>query len=337
VIPKIVCTLGTTTDDPQILRAMKDAGMGLARINTAYASLDELRARVKEAHEVGLLVMLDLKGPQLRVDCTTDRHDGKGEVPVRFPIRQGEIICVGFQTGPVRFNHDFREDLDVGDLITFDNGTIRTRVVDGASRGLAEPENAVLLEVLEAGSGKMTPQMGANVPGKRLSVPHLSERDLKVIDLGIEEKVENYALSFVRDASDVRALSEKVKEPICVKIEEQSGIDRLEEIVQAGATSVMIARGDLFVELPRTHLPRIQKDLIRRCKQLKVPSIVATGLLLSMQHNPMPARSEVSDVAAALSQGADSLMLSDETSNSKHPVEAVQVLAEMIREYGEET
>jgi pyruvate kinase len=339
VIPKIICTLGTTTDDPQILSAMKDAGMGLARINTAYASLDELRARVRLAHEAGLPVMLDLKGPQLRVDCTTDRKDENGEVhtvPVRYPIRQGEIICVGFKSGPVRFNHDFREDLEVGDLVTFDNGTIRTRVVDGESRGLAEPENAVLLEVLEAGSGKMTPQMGANVPGKRLSVPHLSERDLQVIDLGIGENVEHYALSFVRDASDVRALAERISAPICVKIEEQSGIDRLEEIVQAGASSVMIARGDLFVELPRVRLPRIQKDLVRRCKQLKVPSIVATGLLVSMQTSPTPARSEVGDVAAALAEGCDSLMLSDETSNSKHPVEAVRVLRELIEEYGEE-
>lgn len=335
MIAKIICTLGTSTDDPQIVSAMKDAGMGLARINTAYASLDDLRMRVKLARAAGVPVMLDLKGPQLRVDCTTDRHDGRGEVPVRFPIRAGEIICVGFKSGPVRFNHDFREDLEVGDLVTFDNGTIRTRVVDGASRGLEEPERGVLLEVLEAGSGKMTPQMGANVPGKRLSVPHLSERDLQVIEMGIVEEVEHYALSFVRDASDVRALAEKVTAPICVKIEEQSGIDRLEEIVQAGASSVMIARGDLFVELPRARLPRIQKDLIARCKRLKVPSIVATGLLLSMQQNPAPARSEVSDVAAAIEQGADSFMLSDETSNSKHPVEAVRVLAELIDEYGE--
>jgi pyruvate kinase len=337
--PRIVCTLGKSTDDPVVLSRMRDAGMGLARINTAYATLDELRARVRLAHGARLPVMLDLKGPQLRVDCTTDRKDAEGNVhtvPVRYPIARGEVICVGFGRGPVRFNHDFRDDLEIGDLITFDNGTIRTRVVDGEARGLAQPEDAVLLEVLEPGSGKMTPQMGANVPGKRLSVPHLSERDLGALQMGIEERVEQYALSFVRDAADLGALAEKVSAPLCVKIEEQSGIDHLEEIVAAGAASVMIARGDLFVELPRARLPRIQEDLIRRCRGLRVPSIVATGLLLSMQTHPTPARSEVADVAAALAAGADSLMLSDETSNSQHPVEAVRVLAELYAEYGPE-
>jgi pyruvate kinase len=338
--PRIICTLGKSTDDATVIAAMRDAGMGLARINTAYATLDELRARVRLAHEAHVPVMLDLKGPQLRVDCTTDKKDADGTVhtvPVRYPIARGEVICVGFGTGPVRFNHDFSDDLEVGDLVTFDNGTIRTRVVDGEARGLAEPEHGVLLEVLEAGAGKMTPQMGANVPGKRLSVPHLSDRDLLALQMGIEERVEHWALSFVRDATDVRALAEKVSAPICAKIEEQSGIDRLEEIVTAGASSIMIARGDLFVELPRARLPRIQQDLIRRCKTLRVPSIVATGLLLSMQTHPTPARSEVADVAAALTGGADSLMLSDETSNSQHPVEAVRALAELWTEYGEDS
>jgi pyruvate kinase len=342
--PRIVCTLGTTTDNAGVVRGMVDAGMGLARINSAYASLEELRQRTELALPL-VPVMLDLKGPQLRVDCTTDKTDAAGHtvtVPCRYPIATGEVICVGFGRGPVRFNHDFSDDLEIGDLVTFDNGTIRTRVVDGASRGLAEPDHGVLLEVLDAGGGKMTPQMGANVPGKALHVPHLSERDRQVLAMGVEHKVPWFALSFVRDADDVRALDDALGPAaagIIVKIEEQLGIDHLEPIVGAVWRSgrecaVMIARGDLFVELPPAKLPRIQADLLRRCHELEVPAIVATGLLLSMQHGPRPARSEVCDVAFALQSGADSLMLSDETSNGKDPVTAVKMLAELVGEYG---
>jgi pyruvate kinase len=343
-VPQIICTLGTTTDDPEVRRGMAEAGMGLARVNSAYASLDELKARISASN---VPVMLDLKGPQLRVDCTTEKTDAAGHtvtVPCRYPIAKGEVISVGFATGPVRFNHDFADDLTVGDLVTFDNGNIRTRVVDGAERGLAKPANAVLLEVLDAGSGRMTPQMGANVPGKRLRVPHLSERDRQVLALGIELSVPWFALSFVREPDDVRALDDALGGApggVIVKIEEQAGIDNLAPIVGAVRRSgrecaVMIARGDLFVELPAVLLPRIQADLLRRCRELEVESIVATGLLLSMQNGPRPARSEVCDVAAALQAGADSLMLSDETSNGKNPVAAVQMLAELIHEYREE-
>ncbi len=337
--PEIICTLGTTTDDAAVVADMKTAGMGLARINSAYATLHELRARVELAQAAGVAVMLDLKGPQLRVDCTTEKNGV--EVPCRYPIAEGEVIVVGFASGPVRFNYDFAADLQVGDLITFDNGTIRTRVVDPAARGLAAPEHGVLLEVLVAGGGRMTPQMGANVPGKRLNVPHLSERDLQVIALGVEKNVDWYALSFAREAEDVRFLDEALahaganRAGIIVKVEEPRGIANLEAIVAAIRKSgrpaaVMIARGDLFVELPRAQLPIVQADLLRRCSTVEVPSIVATGLLLSMQHGPTPARSEVCDVAAALDGGADSLMLSDETSNGKNPAAAVRVLAELL-------
>jgi pyruvate kinase len=342
-LPRLIATLGTSTDDPEVLTRMRAAGLGLARINTAYASIDEQRARVRAAHALEIPVMLDLKGPQLRVDCTTDRSDAGGNlvtVPVRYPIAKGEIICVGFNQGPVRFNHDFRDDLETGDLITFDNGTIRTRVVEAAAHNLEPPQHGVLLEVLDPGGGKMSPQMGANVPGKILSVPHLSQRDEAAIEMGLEEKVEWFAMSFVRDAADIRVLEDKIGHAALIaKIEEQSGIDHLDEIVQATQRefAVMIARGDLFVELPRAHLPRIQRDLIRRCRELKTPSIVATGLLLSMQKSATPARSEVCDVAAALGDGADSLMLSDETSNSQYPVEAVATLAELLAEYGRTT
>jgi pyruvate kinase len=351
-LPQIICTLGTTTDDAALLAAMAGAGMGMARVNTAYGSLDELRRRIRllRAAAPGVELMLDLKGPQLRIECDTERVDRATglarRVPCRYPIARGEVICVGFgPAAPVRFSADFRSDLAVGDRVTFQNGTIVTRVADPAVAGVEPRADAVLLEVLEAGEGALSPQMGANVPGKRLSVPRLSARDREALELGVAETAECYALSFVREPEDLLelhgALSARGEERalLCAKIEEQHGIDGLEEIVAAGRAcgrrlAVMVARGDLFVELPPVKLPAIQSTLLRRCAALGAPAIVATGLLRSMQEGPRPSRAEVCDVAAALREGASSLLLSDETSNGKNPELVVRALAELCAEYG---
>jgi len=346
--PRIVCTLGKTTDEPMVLRALAQAGMGMARINTAYATLDELAARVDGLRAAAPVpVMLDIKGPQLRVECTTERVDEHGQrvrVPARYPVAKGDFIYVGFGEGPVCFNADFRADLVPSDVVTFQNGTIRTRVAAAEQVGVEARADAVLLEVLEPGEGHFLPQTGANVPGKRLSVPRLSARDRKAIALGVSRSVEWYALSFVRDGDDIAHFDSVLREAgdtragLCAKIEERQGIAALEGIVQAiraasRPASVMIARGDLFVELPFVELPRVQEDLLLRCRALSVPSIVATGLLLSMQQGLRPARSEVCDVAAAARAGADSFLLSDETSNGKNPAAATALLAELLEEY----
>lgn len=346
--PQIIGTLGTTTDDPAVLSALAEAGMGMARINTAYARKSEIEERiVRCTAATGLPIMLDLKGRQIRVDCTTTRQDpstGQSiERPCRYPIAAGELIRVGFGAVsglPVRFNLDFEGDLETGDLVTFDNGTIRTRMIDPRAHGIEPLPHAVLLEVIDAGGGQMNPQMGANVPGKRLSLPSLSERDALMVAQGVARGVPCYALSFVQSGADLLQLHQALLAhgdavaSLVAKIEEPVGIAALEEIVETGRRTgrdiaVMVARGDLFVELPREQLPEVQRDLLMRCRALAAPSIVATGLLMSMTDSPTPARSEVCDVAAALSQGASALMLSDETSNSRHPVAAVQFLATM--------
>lgn len=349
-LPRLICTLGTTTDDASVLMGMAAHGMGMARLNTAYATLDELGARIDDLRAVcEVPVLLDLKGPQLRVDCTTERRDpATGRVvqrPCRYPIAAGELVYVGFQSGPVRFNWDFRDDLEPGALVTFANGTIRTRVADPEAEGIEPAADAVLLRILDAGDGHMTPQMGANVPGRALHVPSLSARDLRAVELGIAQQVEAYALSFVRRPGDLLHLHEVLVEHgdsdalLVAKIEEPLGIEHLEDIVTAGRgcgrrLAVMVARGDLFEELPPERLFAVQRDLVARCRALAVPSIVATGLLRSMVDSPRPSRAEVCDVAAALTDGADALMLSDETSNSRHPVEATATLARLIEEYG---
>jgi pyruvate kinase len=347
--PEIVCTLGTTTDDPVVLRGMAAAGMGMARVNTAHGGLEEIERRIRLVREAaGVPVLLDLKGPQLRLECVTERSDpatgATVEAPCRYPVALGDLIWVGFGAGPVRFPCNFAEDLRLGDLITFENGTIRTRVVDPGAQGVEPTPNAVLLEVVDAGAGKLEPGMGAAVPGRYLHVPRHSPRDLEAVELGIRLGVEGYALSYVRDAADMVTLHrvlagrDEPRAMLVAKIEERWGVDNLEEIVAAGRecgreVAVMVARGDLVVELPWEELPAVQTDLVRRCRALGVPSIVATGLLLSMQHAPVPARSEVCDVAAAVREGADALMLSDETSNGVDPVRAVRALAVIARRY----
>jgi pyruvate kinase len=294
-------------------------------------------------------VMLDLKGPQLRVLCTTEREDPvtgrRIERPCRYPVEAGDLVWVGFGEGPVRFNHDVAHLLRRGDEVRFDNGAIRAVVADPGEQGIEPVARAVLLEIHDAGPGSFTPQMGANVPGRTLDLPSLTDRDLAMMDVGIARGVEAWALSFARGPADVAALHEALAArgdtggALVPKIEEERGIANLEGIVgEARArgrdVAVMIARGDLFVELPFERLFAVQEDLVRRCAALGVPSIVATGLLLSMQERPIPARSEVCDVASALRCGAHALLLSDETSNGRHPVEAVETLASLIGEYG---
>jgi pyruvate kinase len=343
--PRIVCTLGTTTDDPAVMAAMAAAGMGLARINTAYARPDELERRIDLARAAGVPALLDLKGPQLRVEGTTDRVDpATGRtvtVPCRYPIAAGDVISVGFGVGPVRFAHDLAAALAPGDEVLFENGTIRTRVVTPADVGLAPPERAVLLQVEDAGGGKMLPGMSASVPGRRLDLPRLSRRDEAALVLGRAHQVGWYALSFVRDAEDVAHLDRALggdRAGLVPKIEDAAGVEQLEAIVAAVRAAgrpcaVMIARGDLFVELPRAKLFAVQDDLIRRCRALDVPAIVATGLLLSMQTARAPTRAEVCDVAAAARAGAASFLLSDETASGHAPAAVVATLAELLREY----
>ncbi len=347
MIPAVVCTLGTTTDDPDVLAGMAAAGMGLARINTAYVGTDDIARRLELLAATGVPALLDLKGRQLRVDCTTVRViDGVSvERPVRYPIAVGDVIAVGFATGPVRFNHVFGQDLSPGDTVLFDNGTIRTTVIDPSERGLADPPNAVLLVVEDAGGGKMTPGMGANVPGKRLNVPCLTDRDRAAITVGVAYDVAWYALSFVQHGDDLATLHEVLlthgdaRSGLVAKIEDAVGIDGLDGICAAAHAigrpfAVMVGRGDLFVELGPLGLYDAQRRIVEACVRNRVPAMVATGLLASMTDSPQPTRAEVCDAAGALAMGAVSLMLSDETSNSRHPVEATKVLAAVARRYG---
>ncbi|MBI2626098.1 MAG: hypothetical protein HYW69_00705 [Candidatus Nealsonbacteria bacterium] len=321
--PKIICTLGTTTDDESVLRQMIEYGMAAARINTAYATIPEYKKRIEAVRRLAKIpIILDLKGSQIRLLTNN-----------RYSIEPGEEFSVGFKAGDISFNYDFFEDISPGDIILFENGTIKTVVAEKKNRYLA-------LRVIEAGEGRLRNHMGVNIPGKVFrNIPLLSEKDMEVIDFALKEKIEYLAISFVRKSEDVFNLADRLAggnpPRIIIKIEDPVGAKNLQQIIRESRNRsieliVMIGRGDLFVEAPKHRLPFIQKEIIKICKELSTEVIVATGLLESMQFNPYPTRSEVCDTANAVFDGADWLMLSAETSNSSYPAEAVKMLKSVI-------
>lgn len=325
--PKIICTIGTTTDDENILREMIKEGMACARINTAYVGIPEYKRRIDALRKIANLpVILDLKGSQIRVS-TDDK----------YRIEQGDEFPVGFQKGAISFNYDFFDEILPGDVVLFENGTIKTIVAEKHQNG-----RYVTLGVLEAGEHHLTNRMGANIPNRIFKgIPLLTPKDKEVIDFALREKIEFLAISFVRSSQDVLNVKKIIeagnsghKPKIIAKIEDPIGFAALGSIIKESKKDimVMIGRGDLFVEAPQNALALIQKEIIKLCNKQGVSVIVATGLLESMQFNPHPTRSEVCDTANAVLDGADWLMLSAETSNSRYPAEAVKTLAGIIEE-----
>jgi pyruvate kinase len=330
--PKIICTLGTTTDDKRVLEEMVKAGMQCARMNTAYATIPEYQERLDLLREVADVdVMMDIKGPQVRLAADN-----------AYPIEEGDIIYAGFKDEPIHFNKDFYQDVKIGDRLLIENGTIETKVRSKGNRRLA-------LDIVEPGEGVIHKQMGVNVPGRYLHVQRLSKKDLQVANFAVENDVEYIALSFVRKYSDVANLQRAINIlknkhgkdndiGIVAKIEDGYGITNLQDIIgksrQAGINlSVMVARGDMYVELPRGQLPYAQEGIIQVCRENNVFVITGTGVLESLQYQQHPTRAEVNDVYNAMVQGSNALMLSGETSNSCDPANATRVLAGLIDGY----
>jgi len=335
--PKIVCTLGTTTDDKEVLRKMVRYGMNCARFNTAYASIEEYSRRIADLRSIARVpIMMDLKGPQIRL---------KADYNAR--VQEGDVITIGFGREPFHFTKDFYDSLELEDKVLFENGTIETTVCKKNHFN-----KRVHLAVEKAGDGNFHKDMGVNIPGRYIDVERLSKKDKQVIDFSIKNNVEYLALSFVRDRSDVANLYEHIRRRtaelkgtnysneigIVAKIEDKNGIDNLESILQYANSkkmnfSIMIARGDMHVELPIHKIPMYQKNIIGRCKEYGVKVVTATGFLESMTKQDKPTRAEVSDAANAVLDGSDALMLSGETSNSEYPAEAVQMLSTIMKEY----
>lgn len=311
---KIVCTIGPSTWDPEIIKKLVKLGMRVARINASFADADEIIRVTNLIRSItnDVAIMLDLKGHKLRIS----------DFPNPIEVKEGDLFILDTQPNNehVYINYDkLHEDLPIGSKILIDDGKIQLKVTDIKN-------TKIYTTVLNNGIIKRLKTV--NIPGVYLNFDPLTEKDKKDIDAGIKVGVDFIAGSFIRDINDVNAIKDKIKNTniqIIAKIEDPLGVKNFDEILQ-NVYGIMIARGDLGVEIPYEEVPILQKEFITKCKNIGKPVIVATHMLESMTTNPRPTRAEVNDVANAIFDGADAIMTSAETSTGQYPVEAVEVM-----------
>ncbi|QZY27915.1 pyruvate kinase [Nocardioides coralli] len=325
---KIVCTLGPATADAATIRALIEAGMSVARLNMSHgthADHEQAYRHVRQAADDtghGVAVLADLQGPKIRLERFADGPvelvDGGEFTITTRDVPGDEKICGTTYDG-------LPGDVAAGDQVLIDDGRIHLRVteVDGQDVHTA----------VEVG-GTVSDNKGINLPGVAVSVPALSEKDEDDLRWALRMSVDFIALSFVRSASDVDRVREIMREegvllPVVAKIEKPQAIDNLDAVVEA-FDAFMVARGDLGVEVPLERVPILQKQVVDKARRNAKPVIVATQMLESMITNPKPTRAEASDVANAVLDGADAVMLSGETSVGAHPLEAVRTMERIV-------
>jgi pyruvate kinase len=322
---KIVCTIGPASEDGETLGKMIDEGMDVCRLNFSHGTHDEHRKRIDTIKEVRrqkgvpIAILLDTRGPEIRTG-TFEEKDIWLEVGQAFTITMDDIV--GNKERCTVTYKELVKDVSIGDRILIDDGLIELLVKE-----LTEKD--IICEVIN--SGYINNRKGVNVPGVRTNLPAITAKDESDIIFGIENEIDYIAASFVRKVSDVIEIKRilennggnKIK--IIAKIENQEGIDNIAEILDV-ADGIMIARGDLGVEVPTEQMPMLQKELIKACNKISKPVIVATQMLDSMVRNPRPTRAEVTDVANAILEGTDAIMLSGETAAGKYPIEAVETM-----------
>lgn len=318
---KIVCSISDWRCEVDFLRKLFFAGMNVVRMNTAHASEEGIRTIIKNTRSVSshIGILIDTKGPEVRTTGV--------DAPITY--KAGETVKI-FGCPDQNTTHDvinlsfaeIAEDMKVGDHLLFDDGAIDMEVtrIDGRT---------IYANVLN--DGVLGGNKSVNVPGEHIDLPALTEKDKRNILLAIEEDIDFIAHSFVRSAADVKAVQDILDEhgsdiKIIAKIENQEGVDNIDEIMDA-SYGIMIARGDLGIEVPLEQIPGIQRKIIRKCVVKKKPVIVATQMLHNMIINPRPTRAEVTDIANAIYSNTDALMLSGETTIGKYPLQAVQTMA----------
>ncbi len=330
---KIIVTLGPATESEDMLEAIIRAGADIIRLNMAHAKHDWTRAIIRRIRAVSqrinreVAVMMDIKGPEIRTgDVSTPIELKAGEI-FDFTI-QPRLIQEGFEgIRSVDINYkDLVNDVKVGDTVLVDNGLIRLEVLE---KNNAQIRCRVLIP------GELKSKRHINLPGVRVNLPSFTEKDRGDAAVGIEEGVDFIALSFVREAGDIEMLREFIEKQgssahIIAKIEDQSAITNLDGII-ASTDALMVARGDLGIECPFEDLPIIQRNAVRACIAKGKPVIIATHMLESMITQPMPTRAEISDVANAVFEQADCVMLSGETTIGKYPVDCIQILDKIAR------
>ncbi len=324
---KVVCTIGPASESYEVLRNLVENGMNVARLNFSHGNQEEHQARIEEIKrvredlEVPLAIMLDTKGPEIRTGkFNVDKVELKEGDPYVITTRD----VLGDETMASVSYEGIVEDLKIGDKILIDDGLVSLKV--------EEFINDTDIQCTVENQGEIKNHKGVNLPGVKTNLPALTEKDIEDIKFGIKMGVDFIAASFVRKAEDVleikRILEENQGETIQIipKIENQEGVDNLDEIIEV-SDGIMVARGDLGVEVPTEEIALIQKDMIRRCNAVGKPVITATQMLDSMIRNPRPTRAEVTDVSNAIFDGSDAIMLSGETAAGKYPEEAVMTMA----------
>ena len=323
---KIVASISDRRCSVEFIHDLFEAGMNVVRMNTAHATPEGIREIVentrKVSHHIGILI--DTKGPEIRTTgCSAPIHYKVGDVVKIFGRpemdTEHDIINLSYT--------NFANDIHEGDEILFDDGALSMKVI-----GINGP--AVIAQVqneADLGSHK-----SVNVPGVHIDLPALTEKDVRNINLAIDLDIDFIAHSFVRSASDVKAVQDILDDrgsdiKIISKIENQEGVDNIDEIIEA-SYGIMIARGDLGIEVPIERIPGIQRSIIRKCVRAKKPVIVATQMLHTMIRNPRPTRAEVTDIANAIYYRTDALMLSGETATGDYPVEAVRTMAQIAEQ-----
>ena len=335
---KIVATISDLRCSVEFLRPLVEAGVNVVRMNTAHMTPEGITEVINNTRTVSkdVAVLLDTKGPEVRTTVLSGNSEYKAQhgKDLKIEFKPGDKVT--FMANPdAESNNDtinvnyvnFVKDVPVGARILLDDGALEFIV--------EAKENEKLLTTCQ-NSGKLGSRKSVNVPGVRIDLPSLTEKDRRNILHIIPQNIEFIAHSFVRNKKDIQEIQEILDEhksniKIIAKIENQEGVDNIDEIIEA-CGGIMIARGDLAIEVPAEKVPNIQRMIIKKCIAAKKPVIVATQMLHTMIDNPLPTRAEVSDIANAVYYRTDAVMLSGETANGKYPLEAVQTMASIIRE-----
>ncbi|KAJ7011225.1 hypothetical protein D5086_001309 [Populus alba] len=321
---KIVCTIGPSTSSREMIWKLAEAGMNVARLNMSHGdhashkiTIDLVKEYNAQSDDNVIAIMLDTKGPEVR----------SGDVPQPIILEEGKEFNFTIKRGvssedTVSVNYDdFINDVEVGDMILVDGGMMSLAV---------KSKTNDLVKCVVVDGGELKSRRHLNVRGKSATLPSITDKDWEDIKFGVDNQVDFYAVSFVKDAEVVHELKDYLKScnadiHVIVKIESADSIPNLHSIISA-SDGAMVARGDLGAELPIEEVPLLQEDIIRRCHSMQKPVIVATNMLESMIDHPTPTRAEVSDIAIAVREGADAVMLSGETAHGKYPLKAVKVM-----------
>ena len=327
---KVVCTMGPNTNDKELMRKLMLNGMDVARFNFSHGDHEEQKSRMdllkqlREEEHTNTAILLDTKGPEIRTGRLKDGKKVMLEAGATFTLTVDDIegddkkVSISYE-GLV-------QDIDRGNTILIDDGLIGLKVV-------GKKEREIVCEVVNG--GELGEKKGVNVPNVAVRLPAITEKDKDDIKFGVEQEIDFIAASFVRNAECVLEIRAYLKElnaphiPIIAKIENAEGIRNIDEIIRA-ADGIMVARGDLGVEIPAEEVPYLQKMMIQKCNQNFKTVITATQMLDSMMRNPRPTRAEVTDVANAVYDGTDAVMLSGETAQGKYPLEALQMMVHII-------